>query len=160
VDVERVSFIEVRDRAHRQLVTVVAFLSPANKKPGPDREQYIAKRSQVLASPVHLVEIDLLRGGPRLPLENLSACDYYALVSRAEQRPEAWAWPVCLREPLPKIPIPLQASDPDAELDIQQVLHRIYDAAGYEDYIYEQGPYPPLSAEDAAWAADFMPQRP
>jgi hypothetical protein len=69
VDMERVSFVEVRDRAHRQLITVIEFLSPSNKKPGPFRQQYLAKRAQVLNSPVHFVELDLLRGGPRMPLQ-------------------------------------------------------------------------------------------
>src|SRR5690349_15900943 len=68
VDVERLSHLEIRDRHNRQLVTVVELLSPSNKRAGPDRDQYLTKRGQLLASPVHFVEIDLLRGGPRLPL--------------------------------------------------------------------------------------------
>jgi Protein of unknown function (DUF4058) len=69
VDGERHAFLEIRDRGHRQLVTVLELLSPCNKRPGLDREQYLAKRQQLLASSVHLVELDLLRGGPRLPIQ-------------------------------------------------------------------------------------------
>src|SRR5438094_5877760 len=87
VDIERQSYIEIRDRRDRQLVTVLELLSPSNKKIGPDREQYVAKRRQLLSGTVHFVEIDLLRGGPRMPLEDLPGCDYYALVSRVEERP-------------------------------------------------------------------------
>ena len=65
VDVEGVSYLEIRDRRERRLVTVVELLSPANKYSGPDREQYLGKRGGLLASSAHLVEIDLLRGGPR-----------------------------------------------------------------------------------------------
>jgi hypothetical protein len=158
IDIERVSFVEVRDRASRQLITVIEFLSPSNKMSGPYREQYIAKRSQVLASPVHFVEVDLLRGGPRMPFEKLRKCDYYAMVSRAEERPRADIWQLRLRQPLPTIPIPLQAAHADAELDLQRVLHRIYDAAGYEDYIYQEQPQPALSAADAIWARKFKPK--
>src|SRR5262249_9036872 len=61
-DVRRVPFLEVRDRLGRELITVVELLSPANKRGGPDREQYLAKREKLLESPAHLVEIDLLRG--------------------------------------------------------------------------------------------------
>jgi len=61
VDVERHTFLEIRDCDNRQLVTVLELLSPSNKRPGPDREQYLAKRQQLLASSVHLVELDLLR---------------------------------------------------------------------------------------------------
>jgi hypothetical protein len=157
VDVERLSFIEVRDRDGWQLVTVIELLSPANKYAGPDREQYLVKRGQLLASPVHLVEIDLLRGGPRMPMENLPECDYCVLVSRAPARPDAGVWPIRLREPLPPVPIPLRPPHADAQLDLQQLLDRIYDGAGYEDYIYRSPPQPRLNAEDAAWAQQLVP---
>ena len=140
VDIERHSFLEVRDRRDRELVAVIELLSPSNKRAGPDREQYLAKRRQLFASPVHVIEIDLLRGGPRLPLEDLPDCDYYALVSRAEQRPRVGIWPLRLRDPLPVLPVPLRAPHPDARLDLQAMLHRLYDEAGYQDYIYTGAP--------------------
>lgn len=68
LDRERVPFVEIRDRESRRLVTVIELLSPSNKRPGGDREQYLAKRSDLLASPTHLVEIDLIRGGRRMPM--------------------------------------------------------------------------------------------
>jgi hypothetical protein len=160
VDVERHSYVEIRDRHNRELVTVVELLSPSSKRTGPDREQYLAKRRQILASSVHLVEIDLLRGGPRLPLDDLPDCNYYALVSRAEERPDVAVWPLRLRERLPEIPIPLRTPDPAAHLDLQEVLHRVYDAAGYEDYIYTGTPQPPLHPADAAWAQQLIPAPP
>jgi hypothetical protein len=157
VDIERQSYLEIRDRHNRELITVVELLSPANKKHGPDREQYLAERRQRVASSVHLVEIDLLRGGPRLPLEDLPDCGYYALVSRVEERPRVGVWPLRLRDRLPVIPVPLRAPDPDARIDLQQALHRVYDAAGYEDFIYTGMPQPPLHPNDAAWARQFLP---
>jgi hypothetical protein len=159
IDEERQSFIEIRDRETREVVTVVELLSPSNKRSGPDREQYLAKRLRLLRSWVNLVEIDLLRGGPRLPVIDLPPCDYYALVSRYPERPDAGLWPIRLREPLPVIPIPLRGPHPDARLDLQLMLHRLYDAAGYEDYIYTVEPDPALSAEDAAWARSLLPAR-
>lgn len=156
VDVEKVSFIEVRDRANRSLVTVIELLSPTNKKVGPDRDQYLAKRQEVLGRGVHLVEINLLRGGTRPPLEDLPDCDYYVMVSRAEERPRAGVWPLRLRDPLPVIPVPLRPPDRDAQIDLQQLLHRIYDAACYEDYIYESRPHPPLHPADAEWAESLL----
>jgi hypothetical protein len=158
VDFERHSYLEIRDRRNRELITVLELLSPSNKNNGPDREQYLAKRRQLLRSPVHLVEIDLLRGGPRLPVENLPECDYYVMVSRAGERPQVGLWPIRLRERLPEIPVPLRASDPDARLDLQAVLHRVYDEAGYRAYIYTGAPQPPLTPADAARAAQLVPQ--
>jgi hypothetical protein len=159
VDIEQHSYLEIRDRSSRELIAVIELLSPSNKRNGPDREQYLAKRRQLLTSPVHLVELDLLRGGPRLPLEDLPDCDYYALVSRAEERPRVGIWPLRLRDPLPLIPVPLRPSDPDARLDLQQLLHQVYDAAGYEDYIYTGTPQPLLHPADAAWARELIPKR-
>jgi hypothetical protein len=75
IDVERLSFLEVRDRKSRQVVSVIELLSPSNKAIGSDRDQYVNKRTQLLSSPVHLVEIDLLRGGPRMPFFGLPTCD-------------------------------------------------------------------------------------
>jgi len=160
VDTERHSYLEIRDRQGRELVTVIELLSPSNKRPGGDRETYVGKRRQLLASGVHLVEIDLLRGGPRMPMEDLPDCDYYAIVSRAEDRPRVGVWPIRLRDPLPKIPIPLRGADPDAELDLQAALHRVYDAAGYQYYIYQGRPKPPLHPDDEAWSRQLFPPRP
>jgi hypothetical protein len=157
-DVERLSYLEIRDRHNRQLITVLELLSPSNKRPGRDRDQYIDKRDQLLVGSANLVEIDLLRGGPRMPMNDLPECDYYALVSRAEERPRAGIWPLRLRDRLPTIPVPLRQGEPDARLDLQAVLHRIYDAAGYAVYIYAGEPEPPLTPEDAAWAQQFLPK--
>jgi hypothetical protein len=156
---ERLSYVEVRNRESGEIITVIEVLSLSNKRSGPDREQHLSKRLAVYFSSAHLVEIDLLRGGTRLPVENLPECDYYALVSRAEERPRVALWPVRLRDRLPIIPVPLRAPHADAHLDLQQVLHRVYDAAGYEDYIYRGTPQPPLSAEDVAWAQQLTQSR-
>src|SRR5262249_3967974 len=142
----------------RELVTIIELLGPTNKRLGEDRATYLAKRRRWLSSPVHFVEIDLLRRGPKLPLDDLPDCDYYALVGRAEERPRLGVWPSRLRDPLPNIPIPLRAPDPDVHLDLQELLHRVYDAAAYGDYIYTGSPQPPLHPEDAAWARQLVPR--
>jgi hypothetical protein len=159
-DVRRVPFVEIRDRLGRELITVVELLSPANKRGGADREQYVAKREPLLKSAAHFVEIDLLRGGRPMPLENRPKCDYSVLVSRAEARPRAGFWPIRLRRRLPLIPIPLLPADQDARIDLQEILHHVYDATGYEDFIYAGRPDPPLSSKDAAWARTFVPSTP
>jgi hypothetical protein len=156
VDVERLSYLEIRDRHNRQIVTVMELLSPTNKRPGSDRDQYLTKQTQFLSSRAHFVEIDLLRGGPRMPWLDMPLCEYCAVISRVEERPRAGIWPIRLRERLPIIPVPLRTGEPDARLDLQQILNRIYDAAGYEVYIYAGEPDPALSAEDASWARALL----
>jgi hypothetical protein len=157
VGIEGESFIEIRDRRSRELVCVIELLSPANMRPGPDREQYLAKRGQLLSSPAHLVEIDLLRSGDPMPSEGRPNCAYSVAVSRVEDRPVAGFWPIGLRDPLPDIPIPLRHPHPDARLDLQGLLHRIYDAAGYAYYLYEGSPAPALAPDDAEWARQRLP---
>jgi signal transduction histidine kinase len=52
----------------------------------------------------------------------------------------------------------LKPTDPDGQVDLQEVLHLAYDGGGYRKYIYEGSPEPPLTAEDAEWAAKFLPR--
>jgi hypothetical protein len=156
IDTEALSFLEIRDRDNNELITVVELLSPSNKYAGPDREQYLAKARAVQRRWVHFVEIDLLRGGPRMPWLNMPLCDYCVVVSRYEQRPKAGFWPIALRDRLPEIPIPLRPGDADARLDLQRALHHIYDAAGYAYHIYNGPPEPAISPADAAWSAEIV----
>lgn len=95
VDIEGESFIEIRDRRSRDLVCVIALLSPANKRPGPERERYLAKRGKIRNSPAHLVEIDLLRSGDPMPSEDRPGCVYSVAVSRGRAD---------RRSPLPRPP--------------------------------------------------------
>ena len=89
-DDRRVPFLEVRDRLRRELITVVELLSPANKRGGADREQYVAKREERLKSAAHFVEIDLLRGGRSMPVARRPRCEYSALFSRAGVSALGW----------------------------------------------------------------------
>jgi hypothetical protein len=157
-DVVREPFIEIRDRDSREIVTVIELLSPTNKSRSgeSDRNQYLGKRKTILGSAAHLIEIDLLRGGPRMPIKNLPESDYLVMVSRSEERPDVGLWPIKLRDRLPETPIPLRNEDPDAVLDLQPILHAVYDAAGYEDYIYSGTPEPPLAPEDAKWSKEII----
>jgi len=163
VNVMRVPFrqvsIEIRDVASGLLVTAIELLSPANKRPGSEaREAYLRKRDTLLASTAHLLEIDLLRRGERLPLEPPPPpASYYVVLSRADRRPEAEVWPIRLQDRLPVVPVPLLAPAPDASLDLGAALRTVYDRAGYDlDLDYTADPFPPLEGEEAAWAADLL----
>ena len=152
---ERHTQIEIRDGAGRQIICIIELLSRANKESGENRDAYLAKRSAAMWSGAHFIEIDLLRTRPRvLQEQSPPPPDYYAMVSRAEERPSVGFWPIKLRDRLPKIPVPLRAPDADAVLDLQAVLDATYDAARYGDYIYRDGPPdPPLDGADADWPA-------
>jgi hypothetical protein len=151
VDILRERFIEIRDRRYQSLVTVIELLSPANKCPGPDREQYLSKRRQYLASAVNLIEIDLLRVGARMPVTGLPACDYCVVVSPGPWRPKAGLWPIQLADFLPEIPVPLAGDDEPAHLNLQALFQRAFDDGGYGAELYKEPLDPPLSPAQSAW---------
>lgn len=156
------TYIVVRDRETREIVTVIETLSAGNKRLGSSgRQAYLTKREEILSSQANLVELDLLRGGARLPMATpLPAADYYAIVSRAGRRPRADIYPWTLRDPLPTLPIPLGSDDPDVPLDLQQVFVTVYDRSLYNLSIdYSANLDPPLKREDQEWAKELLSAR-
>lgn len=154
----RLISIFIRHHQSRKLVTVIELLSPVNKRHGRARREYLQKRRSYLNSPVHLVEIDLLRAYPRMPFDSpLPHVDYLVLVSRAGDRPDCDVWPITVRQPLPTIPIPLLRPDPDQPLEMGQALHTAYQRARYDLRVdYRQPATPPLAADDAEWARTLI----
>lgn len=154
----RETYLAIREARGDQVITVLEILSPTNKLPGEGRRQYEQKRLALLGTRTHLVEIDLLRSGEPMPMLGYSGhSDYRVLVSRAEKRPLADLWPFSVREPIPSFHVPLQPTDDEPSLDLNRLLHDLYDRAGYDLRIdYSGAAAPPLSGEDAAWAAALL----
>ena len=154
-------YLVIRTRDSDDVVTVIELLSPTNKLSRDGRTEYLNKRNTVLHSEANLVEIDLLRGGKRLPtVEPLPKGDYYAFVTRVERRPkvEVYSWP--LERRLPTIPIPLAEGDPDVRLDLQAVFDSTYDRSGYDYALnYTKAVEPPLSDSQQEWVADHLARR-
>jgi hypothetical protein len=150
--------IEVRDVARRRLVTLIEILSPANKRDG-GAADYWRRRRELLKRKVHLLELDLLRGGERVPLwGELPPAAYYIMLSRANDRPTTEVWPVALTQPLPPTPVPLLPPDADLTLDLQGAVNACYDLVHYErllDYTAAP-PLPPLAADELAWAEAIL----
>jgi Protein of unknown function (DUF4058) len=152
-------FLVLRERASGTVVTVIEVLSPSNKRRGSDgRREYLNKRDTVLLSPAHLVELDLLRGGGRLPtIEPLPAADYYVFVSPEHRRPKTDVYCRSLRDRLPTIPVPLAGEDAEVSLDLQAVFTSVYDRAGYDYSLdYRRPVEPPLSEADATWVREVL----
>src|SRR5437016_3158976 len=83
-------FIDIYElEPERRLVTSIEVLSPSNKRPrSPGRKKYLRKRQALLLGRANLVEIDLLRGGERMPmLDKLPDSPYYLLVARERTAP-------------------------------------------------------------------------
>jgi hypothetical protein len=141
--------VEIRDVANRQLVCAIEVLSPANKR-GRGRRKYWLKRGRILQSSAHLIEIDLLRLGHRVPMkEVLPEHPYFVFVSRAQKRPNVDVWPIALADRLPQVPVPLLAGDADVLLDLQSAVNAVYDGVGYDLILdYTKPPPVKLSAEE------------
>jgi len=156
-------FVEIHRRqgGEDRLVSVIEVLSPANKTRGnTGREKYLEKQREVLASQVHLIEIDLLRTGthatavPReLAIEKAGHFDYHICVHRFNRPRDFLVYPIQLEQRLPRIAMPLLPGDPDVPLALQAVLDRAYDAGPFRRVIHyhEDSVIPPLRAKQLKW---------
>lgn len=157
-------FIEIRDASKKhQVVTVIEVLSPTNERPGKGQDEHLKKQYKLRSSGVSLVEIDLLRRGDRLlpfPVEHLRVeqrTPYLVCVSRAWKPRQVELYPMALAEPLPTIQIPLRPTDPDAPLNLQQLIEQCYENGSYTDDIdYRAEADPPLEGDDSRWANDLL----
>ena len=141
------------DGQNVRVVTMLEILSPWNKRAGEGRLDYERKRNEILRSYTNLVEIDLLRSGTPFVLADTPPYDYSLFVSRALDRPRALFWPFTVRDAIPPFTLPLLPDDNEPVVDLNTILHELYDRAGYDLRIrYGEEPVPPLSDEDAAWA--------
>jgi hypothetical protein len=153
------AYIDIRTFPDRELVTSIEILSPSNKSPSGHGE-YWTKRASMILQGVHLVEIDLLLQGRRLPaIEPLPPGDFYAFVSRGNRRPRCEVYGWSIRRPLPKLPIPLKAPDPDVILDLAQAVETTFNGGRFEQNLLYEMPIPAsLSESDRAWVAERLPQ--
>jgi len=153
---ETTGYIAIHTLPGGELVTAIELLSPSNKSE-PGFGPYRAKCEALLAKGVHVVELDLLAGGERLPLrEPLPRGDYFAFVSRGDHRPECQVYAWTVRHALPTaIPIPLKPPDGDVPLDLAVVFTLAYERGRYARSIHYEVPCTaPLAPSDIAWATD------
>jgi len=161
------TFIEIIDRASgNRVVTVIEFLSPSNKSPGPNRKQYLHKQREVCSSDSNLVEIDLNRFGTHtlaFPLGHLQPTwrtPYMVCVRRASVPGKAEVYPMPLWERLPTLKIPLRPGDADVPLDLQALVEQCYRNGAYEGTLdYAVAPDPPLLGADREWADEWLQEK-
>jgi hypothetical protein len=156
----RLLSIEIHLVETLELVTAIEILSPVNKRPGHEAHaSYLRKRRELLRSEAHLMEIDLLRGGVRPPLERpVPTAPYYVVLSRVDRRPHVAVWPIQLQDDLPLLPVPLLEPDPDVPLDLAAVVADVYERGGYAsiiDYTMPPPP-PPLTQSQSAFVETLL----
>jgi hypothetical protein len=153
--------VEIVDASNEgsPVVTAIEVLSPEDKQFGNRNRDYRAKLMNYERLDSNWVEIDLLRS-PRnrmavncKDLPDQCRGDYLVLCHRHS---DSLAFPISLRLRLPSIPIPLRVGDDDVALDLQAVMDRVHDDGPFDNIDYTQPPEPPLSPDDAAWAAELI----
>jgi hypothetical protein len=160
----REHYLVIRDRDQREVVTVIEVLSPGNKKPGSmGFREYYAKRDELLSQHVHLMEVDLLRGGRRpasiQPLA--SSTDYCAFTHRLELRPKAQVLQWTVRDPLPVVAVPLAHGDRDVEMNLQAAFEEAFEGGEYDVTIdYSARLKPPVRKGDAQWLRQLLARKP
>lgn len=136
-DEEGQTFLTIRTARDRKVVTMIELLSPVNKDATGGQRAYLSKRANYLRTLANLVEIDLLRGGTRLPSKpSLTGGDYSAYVIRHGDSAHVAGYSWNLQDRLPTIPVPLGENDPDVGLDLQLAFDVTYERRGY-DYILD-----------------------
>jgi hypothetical protein len=157
VEGPREAYIEILHGPDRSLVTVLELLSPANKHE-PGRTEYLSKRNAVIHQSVHLVELDLLLGGRRLPLSKpLPAADCYYLLARAERRPDCEVFSWQLSDPLRPLPVPLRAPHVDLQIDLAQVFAAAYERGRFGRRLAYRAPCPaPLRPDQRRWVEEIV----
>lgn len=155
----RIPRLEIRDRDHNRLITAIEVLSPVNKRP-PGAAPYRAKRERLHQKGVHVLEIDLLRRGERSIIHRRLPTSHYLVALTRAQPSQIQCWAIDLREALPIVPVPLQASEPDVALDLGLALQQVYQKARYDVSIdYLQAPPPPaLMPEEMDWVREQVKQ--
>jgi hypothetical protein len=151
------AYIEIRTLPDRELVTSIEILSPSNKSASGHGE-YWTKRAAMIRQGVHLVEIDLLLEGRRLPVvEPLPLGNFYAFVSRGNQRPACQVYSWSIRRPLPNLPIPLKPPDADVMLDLAQAVATTFNGGRFDRNLRYDLPVPvSLDEPDRTWAAECL----
>lgn len=121
------------------------------------------KQRELLRSNVHLVEIDLLRGGEPTTAVPLAAAlpltgpfNYHVCIHQFDRPAEFLVYPIRLETALPEIAIPLLPGTPPVPVNLQAVFERCYDLGPYRRNIRYGGtvPPPPFRPDTATWVAN------
>jgi hypothetical protein len=155
------SFIEiVAVGIEQRVVTVIELLSPANKSRGRGREEYMNKRTDLLHSDVHLMEIDLLRGGEQtvlIPQIQQPGTEFLVSLHRGNGTWNCEPWSFGIRDRMPCVGVPLTEGFPDIPMDLQAIHDEIHDLGRYSEILnYISDPEPPLTPTDSEWVDTLL----
>ena len=159
-ELERQRYLQVLRVDTMEVVAVIELLSPSNKQ-GDGRREYLGNRAEVKNSTAHLIEIDLLRAGPPLPVIGAvpHGC-YRIMVANGRQRPRADLYAFGIGEAIPEFMLPLAKGAAGISVDLNAAVRHVYAHSSYSMLIdYGPDPEPPLSDADRAWLDALLRER-
>lgn len=156
----REPYLEIRQRTDGKLITLMEVVSPVNKTTAIGRQSYIEKRNEAHRFRANIVEIDLVLDGQRMhdfSRENLPSWDYNVVVTRAPRPEQFELYTSTLEKRLPRFRLPLAVDDRDVVVDLQAVLHRVYDQADFAKTVdYQTDPLTKLDAGQKQWLDRYL----
>jgi hypothetical protein len=160
-------YLEIIDReSGNRVVTIVEFLSPSNKSPGANRDEYVRKQREICESNTNLVEIDLNRFGTHTLAVQIDLIrpewltGYMTCIRRAVRRDKSEIYPMPIWQRLPVIKVPLRPEDADVPLDLQALVEQCYQNGGYVGTLdYSLDPEPPLLGAEKEWADEWLQKK-
>lgn len=157
LELERESYLEIIRGRNREVVAVIKLRSPANKS-NKGRREYLFKRAEVQYSLALLVEIDLLRSGPPMPVVgDVPGGHYRILISNARLAPDASLYLFSMRQLIPIFAMPLAEGSEGIAIDLKPIIDEVYVLGSYDrDIDYDQDPDPPLTDADRAWLDQLL----
>ena len=168
IDPWQEAYLEIVSPRGKRLVTAVEVLSLSNKKKNDaGRTAYQEKQEEYRLGGVHVVEIDLLRGGTHTTAVTLTELrkvaavfDYHVCVTvaiRRRLRPQRFVAAFRLADRLPAISVPLDPDVPPVTVELQPLLDRAYDTGRYSQLAgYADACHPRLSPDQRTWGEGIL----
>ena len=117
---------------------------------------------------MHLVEIDLLRGGTHTTavdrdrvVRKAGLFDYHVSVHHFDRWEEYVVYPIRLHQRLPRIKIPLLPGDGEVLVDLQEAFNTCYEVGAYERRVSygEMKLVPPLPPDQLDWLVRLLREK-
>lgn len=160
LELERENYLKIIRASNREVVAILELLSATNKS-REGRQEYLSKRAEVQYGLAHLVEIDLLRAGPPMPVVgDIPGGDYRILVCNSRLAPDASLYVFSMRQPIPVFVMPLAEGSEGIAIDLKPIIDEVYVLGSYDrDIDYQTDPEPPLSDADRAWLNQLLREK-
>ncbi|WP_425618568.1 DUF4058 family protein [Anatilimnocola sp. NA78] len=166
---ETETYVEIVDaKTRNKVISVIELISPTNKVKGKGLDSYLDKRAMYYHASVHLIEIDLTRGGDRrlimpwikeLPPPHPAFIAGVHRFGPPKSKPRIEYYELPMERALKPIAIPLRPTDKDVTLHLQPLLEQAYLKGRYSNLDYSRQIEPPLSFAELELLQQYLAKR-